>query len=181
MKNLRIIIFSFILIWAIYLVNMQIIFDLKIYGIIPRNKIGLRGILLAPFLHGSLSHIISNSLPFLILGSVLFLYYRRTAGKVYFYSIILSGSLVWLFARPAIHIGMSGIIYAFAAYLILAGIFSRKFWGIIISIIVVALYGGLIWGILPAESYISWEAHLAGAISGAFLAYVHRKKLRIRN
>lgn len=178
MKKLRVILFSFIIIWIVYLVNSQITFDLNIYGIIPRNKIGLRGILFAPFLHGSLSHIISNSLPFLVLGATLFLYYKRTAAAVYFFSIILSGTIVWVFARPAIHIGMSGIIYAFAAYLILAGIFSRRFWGIVISISIAALYGGLVWGVLPTNEYISWEAHLAGAITGFFLAYVHKKKLR---
>ncbi len=177
MKNLRAIVISFILIWIIYLVNTQISIDLNIYGIIPRNKIGLRGIIFAPFLHGSLFHILSNSLPFLVLGSTLFLYYRKTASSVYLFSVLISGSLVWIFARPAIHIGMSGIIYAFASYLVLAGIFSRKFWGVIISILVVALYGSLVWGIFPTDTHTSWEAHLAGVGTGFFLAYAHRKKL----
>lgn len=178
MKNLRTIIISFILIWVVYLINAKISADLNIFGIIPRNKIGLRGILFAPFLHGSYFHILSNSLPFLVLGSTLFLYYKRTAISVYLLSILLTGSLVWLFARPAIHIGMSGVIYAFASYLILAGLFSRKFWGIIISISVVALYGGLVWGVFPTDTHTSWEAHLAGAITGVFLAYTQRKRLR---
>lgn len=178
MKNLSVIIISFILIWIIYLVNTQISIDLNNYGIIPRNKIGLRGILFAPFLHGSSFHILSNSLPFLVLGSTLFLYYRKTANSVYMISILISGSLVWLFARPAIHIGMSGVIYAFAAYLVLAGIFSRKFWGIVISFLVVALYGGLVWGIFPTNTHTSWEGHLAGAVTGIFLAYTQRKNLK---
>lgn len=178
MKNLRLIIFSFILIWVVYLVNSLITFDLNIYGIIPRNITGLRGILIAPFLHGSLFHIVSNSLPFLVLGATLFLYYKSTAARVFLFSIIISGSIVWIFARPAIHIGISGIIYAFAAYLVLAGIFSRRFWGIVISILVVALYGSLVWGVLPTDSYISWEAHLAGAVAGLILAYAHKNKLR---
>jgi membrane associated rhomboid family serine protease len=178
--NLRVIFISFILIWIVYLVNTQISVDLNIYGIIPRNKIGLRGILIAPFLHGSLFHILSNSLPFLVLGSTLFLYYRKTANSVYLLSILISGSLVWIFARPAIHIGMSGIIYAFAAYLVLAGIFSRKFWGVIISISVIALYGGLVWGVFPTNTHTSWEGHLAGAIAGVLLAYFQRKKLRTK-
>jgi membrane associated rhomboid family serine protease len=127
MRNLKTIVISFILIWVVYLVNSQISTDLNIYGIIPRNITGLRGILFAPFLHGSRFHILSNSLPFLILGSTLFLYYKKTAGYVYLFSILITGSLVWIFARPAIHIGMSGVIYAFAAYLVLAGMFSRKF------------------------------------------------------
>jgi membrane associated rhomboid family serine protease len=178
MKNVRLIIISFILIWIVYLINSQISIDLNIYGIIPRNKIGLRGILFAPFLHGSIFHILSNSLPFLVLGTTLFLYYKKTASTVYLFSIIITGSLVWLFARPAIHIGMSGIIYAFATYLVLAGIYSRKFWGVIISILVVALYGGLVWGVFPTDTHTSWEGHLAGSIVGVFLAYVQRKKLR---
>ena len=178
MKRVNPIFISLLLIWIVFVLNSQMSFNMNYYGIIPRYSIGLRGIILAPFLHGNLIHISSNSIPFLILGSTLFLYYKNTAWQTYIFSVLITGILIWLFARPAIHIGMSGVIYSFATYLTFAGIFSRRFWGIVISILTLALYGSLVWGVMPTEEYISWEAHLSGVIAGAILAYTHRKKLR---
>ncbi len=165
-----------ILIWAVFLVEFTFQISFAEYGIIPRKLIGLRGVILSPFIHGNIYHLISNTIPFLVLGSLLFLFYYKHAFKILLWSISLTGIIVWIFGRPAIHIGMSGIIYAFASFLIFAGFYKRKFLSIALSLAVVFAYGGLVWGLIPDKLYISYEAHIAGAIVGILLARVYYKK-----
>ncbi len=178
MDKLKPVFIIIVLVWMVFLVDLIFPYEFNKFGIIPRKLIGLRGVLCAPFLHANLSHILSNSLPFLVLGTVTHLYYSKNALMVFIFSVIISGLLVWLFARPSIHVGMSGVIYAYASFLIFAGFYTRKFWGIVISVLVVVLYGSLVWGLLPRNPYISWEGHLAGAIAGYLLAFAFYRKTK---
>ena len=127
-------------------------------------------------MHGSLSHIISNSLPLLLAITALFGNYPKTAKKVFIYSITLTGILVWLFARSANHIGASGLLYCLLSYVFFSGFIKKDMQSIGLSLAIVFLYGSLIFGIIPDKEYISWESHLFGFISGIYLAWVYRNK-----
>ena len=161
------------IIWVVFLIDLLIPFiDLDQYGIIPRQINGLLGIITAPFLHANLLHIVSNTVPLIILLFILFKFYEKQAFLVVILSILIGGSLVWLFGRNAIHIGASGLIYSLAAYIITFGFLQKRILNIVISIIIIFLYEGLIWGILPTKFYVSWEGHLFGAVAGVFLAFM---------
>jgi membrane associated rhomboid family serine protease len=152
--------------WAIFILSNVIGIDFSHYGIIPRRLDGIKGVLFAPFLHGSLSHIVSNTLPMLVLTTVLFWMYRKIAVRVLLLSTIMGGLLVWLFGRTAFHIGASGVIFALVGFLIASGIFRKKIKALLIAIAVFFLYGGVVWGVLPTQPGVSWESHLFGFISG---------------
>ncbi|MEI6766058.1 MAG: rhomboid family intramembrane serine protease [Bacteroidota bacterium] len=166
--------FVLFVIWAVFIVSRFFPAMLE-YGIVPHSQRGLIGIILAPFLHGSFGHIIANSVPLGVFVFVLFLFYNRIAVPVIVLSIVLGGLLVWLFGRQACHIGASGLIYSLAGFLVTSGIVRKKFWLFLLSVILIFLYGGLIWGVLPSDPRISWEGHLFGAVSGILLAFFFRK------
>jgi len=161
--------------WIIMLIESGTNSNFASYGIMPRTIDGLKGILLSPFIHGSFSHLLSNSLPFFLLFTTLVYFYSKIYGRVLITIYILTGLGVWLIARPAFHIGASGVIYGFAGFLIFSGLFRREFKSILIAVIILILYGGLIWGVFPGKYGISWESHLAGGISGLISAYAFRK------
>ncbi len=140
------------------------------YGIIPRNPIGLRGILFAPFLHGGLGHLIGNTIPFLILGWLVMLRETTDFFVVSIISALVSGLGTWLFGAPGIHLGASGVIFGYLGYLLARGYFERSGFAIAMSLFVGALYGSLIWGVLPFQQGISWEGHLFGFIGGILSA-----------
>lgn len=162
--------------WASF--YLEYVFGLPIswYGIEPRTFHGLIGIFTAPLIHGDLLHLISNTIPMLFLGSVLFFFYGRIGGQVFFRSYFWTNILVWLFARPANHIGASGVVYGLAFFLISFGFFRRDFLSIIISAIVLLLYGGVFYGVLPTDPHISWESHFAGALVGITTAVTFSKQ-----
>jgi membrane associated rhomboid family serine protease len=157
--------FVFIL-WAVYALGLILPFDLALLGIYPRSFQGMVGILLAPLIHGNMLHLISNTLPLLFLGIILFLFYDRIARKVFFQCYFFTNILVWIFARPSLHIGASGLVYGLASFLIFFGMFRKDFRSIIISLIILVLYGGLVYGIFPQQPGVSWESHLMGALVG---------------
>jgi membrane associated rhomboid family serine protease len=156
--------------WAAYVLGMMVNFDLALLGIYPRTFTGMIGILFAPMIHGSLVHLISNTLPLLFLGTVLFMFYDQIARKVFFQCYFFTNILVWIFARSSYHIGASGLVYGIAAFLISFGIFKKDFKSLIISVIILLLYGSLIYGILPLQQGVSWESHLLGAVVGVLTA-----------
>lgn len=152
--------------WAAYILGTTIHFDLAVLGIYPRTFTGMIGILFAPMIHGSLVHLISNTLPLLFLGTILFMFYDRIARQVFFQCYFFTNILVWIFARPSYHIGASGLVYGLAAFLISFGIFKKDFRSLFISAIILVLYGSLIYGVLPLQEGVSWESHLLGAMIG---------------
>ena len=144
-------------------------------GVIPRTTIGLRGILFAPFLHGSLAHIIANSIPFVVLGWLVMLRDARHFVPVSVLSMIGAGLLAWLLGAPgSVHIGASGMIFGYLGFLILSGWFARSFASIVLSVLVVLLWGGMVLGVMPGQAGISWQAHLGGFVGGAFAAGVFK-------
>ncbi|MFN3871739.1 MAG: rhomboid family intramembrane serine protease [Ignavibacterium sp.] len=151
----------------------------KIYpyklGVLPRSLSGIIGIFTSPLIHSNFSHLISNTIPLAVMGLGIFYFYPSAAYKVFAFVYFCTGLLVWIFAREVYHIGASGIVYAFVSYLFFSGIFRRDNKSITLALIVVFLYGGLVWGVLPGLEGISWESHLFGAISGIIAAYLFRK------
>ena len=162
------------LMWLFFTVDLSG-FELNGYGLYPRTVMGLIGVFSAPLLHGSLVHLLSNTVPLLFLGSTLFYYYHRIATKVFFVCYVVTNLLVWVLARPSIHIGASGLVYAIAAFLIAYGLIRRDIKSLLISTVVLIFYGYIFYGVLPTNSNISWESHLFGAIVGVFMAYIMRK------
>lgn len=165
------------IIWAVYLIDFILPFIyLKDYGIHPRQVNSLFGIFFTVFLHGGFNHLASNTLPLLLAITALFGNYPQVAKKVLFFSILLTGLLVWSFARAANHIGASGLLYALLTFIFVSGFFRKDIQSIGISIAIAFLYSSLVFGILPTEKHISWESHLFGMVVGVFLAYIYRKR-----
>ena len=162
--------------WIVQLIQYFDLYNFAPYGNWPRHVAGLKGIIFSPFIHGSFDHLISNSLPMMVLLMVLLSAYPSVALLVLVFVHLVSGMLVWLFAPPdTVHIGISGIIYGIAVFLIASGIFRRDRTSVTIAILVGLTYGGMIWGFIPQPG-VSWQSHLYGAISGLIIAYLVRKK-----
>lgn len=159
--------------WVLEIVDQVALSSaLDAYGILPRTGEGLLGILFSPFLHGGFGHLISNSIPFLVLGGLLALRGRGHFIKVSLMIMVLGGAAVWLLGREAIHIGASGVIFGYLGYLLANGWFERSVQSIAVAIGVGVVYGGLIWGVLPSQPGVSWEGHLFGFLAGALTAKV---------
>lgn len=148
------------------------------FGILPLQAKGLAGIVCAPLLHADLAHLTANSAPLFLLGTVLVYYYRKSAWPVFILSWILTGLWVWLFARGnSYHIGASGVVYALAVFHLVSGIIRREPRLMAFSMLVIFLYGSLVWGVFPdffPKENISWESHLMGALAGLMLAWYYR-------
>jgi membrane associated rhomboid family serine protease len=159
--------------WVVEILD-QLVFggQLDIFGIVPRNPVGLRGIAFAPFLHGGFAHLLGNTIPFLVLGWLIML--RETSDFIWVTLIVAlaSGLGTWLFGSPGIHIGASGVVFGYLGYLLLRGFFERRIGSIALSLFVGALYGSLIWGVLPLQRGISWEGHLFGFLGGIVAARI---------
>lgn len=146
------------------------------YGVFPRTINGIIGVFLSPLIHSDLNHLLSNSIPLFILCTGLIYFYRNIAYRVIVFVWVLSGICVWIAARDSYHIGASGLIYGIAAFLFLSGVIRKDIRLASVSLLVVFLYGGLVWGVFPIYPHISWEYHLFGAISGFIAAFIYRKK-----
>ena len=166
------------LMWLVFTLEYVYGWQISPFGIIPRSLVGLIGIFTSPLIHGSLSHLISNTIPLLFLGSVIVFFYDKIGSVIFFRAYFWTNMLVWLFARPdSNHIGASGIVYALATFLIFFGFFRRDFRSLFISICILALYGSVFFGILPSDPRVSWESHLAGALVG-FATALHLSKFK---
>ena len=168
-----------ILIWLIFWIEFRFNVDLKSFGIQPRKIEGIYGIMLSPFLHLSLEHLINNSIPLFLLSSAIFFFYRTISWKIIFLGIFLSGLLTWIIGRDSTHIGASGLIYVLISFIFFKGIISKNFNLMALSLIVVFIYGGTIWYIFPIKENISWEGHLSGFIVGIILALLFKKNIPI--
>lgn len=160
-------------IWAVFLLKFVLPFDLTSFGLTPRTLTGLVGIPAMPFLHANLQHIVSNTLPIFIL-LILLAGSKANSWEVVVEIVLLGGVLLWLFGRPANHIGASGLISGLIAFLIVSGLLERRFVPLVISVVVIFLYGGsLLLGVVPRlGSHISWDGHLFGAVAGGIIAYL---------
>lgn len=164
------------LLWFIKLIEAGFEIELFPFGLYPRSFEGLIGIATSPLIHGSFNHLFSNSVPLLVLGGITFYFYRPIAFSVFFWVYLMSGIWLWAAGREAYHIGASGLVYGFASFLFFSGIFRKERTLMILSLLVVFLYGSLIWGIFPIDPHISWEAHLLGSLAGIITAFYYRKE-----
>ena len=160
--------------WVVYLLSLILNEDFSRLGLIPRNLIGLLGIITSPLIHADFSHLISNTIPLVILGWILFSFYPKVAVVLFFFIYLITGLFVWIFARPVYHIGASGLVYGFVSFLFFSGIFRRDNTSIALALVITFLYGGLVWGMIPGWKGISWESHLFGAVTGLIAAYLFR-------
>lgn len=163
-----------LIIWFVKIIEISLNLDLAYLGIYPLKSKGLIGILTAPLVHADFSHLIANSTPVFILSVGLFYFYNKIAFPVFFLTYFITNIWIWFGARYAYHIGASGLVYGLASFLFFSGIFRNHIRLMAISLLVVFLYGGMIWGILPIQPKISWESHLMGAVAGLVLAVYYK-------
>lgn len=145
----------------------------NVLGITPRSSWGLIAIFLSPFLHGSISHVLGNTIPFLLFGGMIMMHrsIKDYVGITLLVTLI-SGLGIWLFGRTgSVHIGASGVVFGYFGFLLAIGYYERSFSSMFISLFVFILYGGLIFGVLPGQPGISWEGHLFGFLGGIYSAY----------
>ncbi|MEG4012569.1 MULTISPECIES: rhomboid family intramembrane serine protease [unclassified Microcoleus] len=168
------------LLWIIEIVDVFLFRGaLNAYGVRPRSIQGLEGIIFMPFLHGSFAHLAANTLPFVTFGWLIMLRETRDFFIVSAITILVSGFGVWLTGAPnSVHIGASGLIFGYFGFLLLRGYFERSFTSIAISLIVGFFYGGLIWGVLPSQPGVSWQAHFFGFVGGILAAQLLGRQKR---
>ncbi|ASC71970.1 hypothetical protein XM38_029240 [Halomicronema hongdechloris C2206] len=160
-----------IVIWLVHGVDWLLPRDLRAYGIHPRTWMGLRGILLAPFLHGSWTHLIANTIPLVTLAWLIMLRQIRDFWLVSLVVMLVGGLGIWLVgATGSVHIGASTLIFGYFGFLMMRSYFERSLVAIAMAILVFFLYGSIIWGILPTQTGVSWEGHLFGLIGGIIAA-----------
>lgn len=164
------------LLWVVHIVSVAGDWDRAALGVRPGNVAGLIGVITAPLVHGSWGHLVANTLPLLVIGTAMLYGLPRSAPFALPIVWLGSGLAVWLVARPSVHLGASGIAYAMMFYLLTAGIVRRDPLSIAITLIVLFLHGGMIWGVLPLAAGVSFEYHAAGAIAGIVAALaLHRR------
>ncbi len=169
--------FTFI-IWIIHFIQVAFCIDFTHLGVYPLKLKGLLGIILSPLIHGSWEHLFSNTIPLVVLGTMLFYFYPKSAFKVFILLYFVTSIWVWFGARQAYHIGSSGIIYGLASYIFTCGILLQSTSLLSISLLVVFLYGSLIWGLFPLNWEISWESHISGFVLGIILAFYYKSENR---
>lgn len=165
------------LMWLAKMIEVLFDIDLSRLGIYPLAFDGLPGIIFSPFIHANFGHLFNNSLPLFFLGTALFYFYSEIAVKVSLLTYFLTGILVWVAGRSAWHIGASGLIYGLASFLFFSGIIRKYFRLVALSLLIVFIYGSMVWGIFPnIYKEVSWESHMLGFISGIILAVAYRKE-----
>lgn len=160
------------LMWVLELIDTVLLGSLDQFGVTPRRFDELPQIYTAPWLHFGWDHLISNTLPFFLLGFVIVMESVRRWLVSMFSAITSSGLTVWLLSPPrSVTAGESGLIFGWLSYLLVRGIFSRDIKQILLAVAVFALYGGVLWGVLPTNPEVSWQGHLGGAIGGILAAW----------
>lgn len=167
--------------WIIFLLQVANGYNLLRWGVSPRQVASLPGIVTSVFVHGDFEHIASNTIPLLVLGAMLFYFYKKIARQAFLWIWIISGIWLWIGGRnnpihPFHHIGASTLIYGLATFLFFSGVFRRHLRLMVVSALVVFLYGSMMWGIFPLKEEMSWEGHLFGALAGVLVAYNYRRE-----
>jgi membrane associated rhomboid family serine protease len=161
--------------WIVFWFEAKFGYNFNRYGIYPRTFSGLRGILFSPFIHSDIKHLYHNSIPLFVLMFSLLYFYRTISFKVFVYGALITGLITWIIARKSYHIGASGIIYLLFSFIFFSGVFRRNYRLIAVSLVVIFLYGSMVWYLLPVEERISWEGHLSGFVTGILFAFLFRK------
>ena len=163
--------------WLVKIIEVLFHLDFSFLGVKPVSLEGIPGIFLFHFIHGDWEHLFANTIPILVLGSALYYFYRPIANRILLILILSVGLLTWCGARGGVHIGASGLVYGLTFFLMLSGFIRKDKKLIIISLVVVFLYGSLVWGLYPKyaiENNISWEGHLSGFVMGIVLAIYYK-------
>ena len=164
-----------LILWVIKSIEWVNHVDFGFYGILPRTLRGSLGIITGPLIHGDAVHLMSNTIPLIILGIGLFYFYHRIAIEVFIWIYLASGFWVWIVGRTAYHIGSSGLVYGLVMFLFWGGILRKNPRTLAISVLIFFLYGGMIYGLFPVNEAVSWESHVMGSVAGIFLAFYFRK------
>ena len=166
-----------LIIWLVFWFEVRFHMNFNSHGIYPKKISGLQGVIFSPFIHSGIKHLYSNTIPLYVLTTALFYFYRPIAWKVLGYGILLSGLLTWFIGRPSFHIGASGLIYVLVSFTFFKGILAKHYRLIALSLLVIFLYGSMIWYTMPIEKGISWEGHLSGLITGLIFAFIFKKEI----
>ena len=181
--NLSLLLTLLLVMWLVELVNALMNHRLNDYGIVPRTLAGLRGIPVIPFLHGGFGHLIANTLPLLVLGSLMAMRGRCNLMGITAAIIALGGAGLWLTGRPwpwsdgpsLVHVGASGLVFGYFGYLVAWGWYERSVLSILVALVVIVVFGwGIISGLSPTAKFVSWEGHLCGLIAGVVAARLTR-------
>ena len=165
------------IVWLVFWFEVRFGFRFNSFGIYPRSFTGLRGIVFSPFIHADLKHLYHNTIPLFVLSMALFYFYRSISWKVVIYGILISGFLTWCIGRPANHIGASGLIYVLMSFMLFKGVFAKHVRLVALSLLVIFIYGSMIWYVFPIKEDISWEGHLSGLLVGLCFALIFRKSI----
>ena len=164
--------------WLIHIGAMLIGYNLTRFGVYPRTLEGVKGIFLSPFIHGSIHHLFSNSVPLFVLMFMILFFYRKVAFSSVMLIYLLTGIGVWAFARPFVfHIGASGVVYGLVSFVFWTGIFRRNLKSIVLALVVTTLYSGYFLGLSPYQEGISWESHLIGGLVGILVAFLFKNSI----
>merc|ERR1712137_47303 len=163
-------------IWFIYWVEIQFNFNFNKLGVYPRSLSGFKGVFLTHFIHSNASHLFNNSIPLFVLLTSLFYFYKEVALRVLLFGGFFTGFLTWCIARESYHIGASGIVYLLFSFVFFSGIIKKHFRLVALSLIIIFLYGSMIWYVLPIKEGMSWEGHLSGFLVGLVFAFLFKNK-----
>jgi len=177
LKVLAIPLYTVLFLWIVLWADNRFNLHFRNFGIFPLTPKGLIGIIFSPFIHGDIAHLAHNSLPLFIMLMTLLYFYKEIAFKVIWQGTLILGLITWLIARPAYHIGASGVIYLLVSFIFFSGVLSKNYRLIAVSLIVIFLYGSLVWYMFPIKEKMSWEGHLSGFIAGIILAVKYRSVL----
>lgn len=161
------------LLWGLEIVDQSSGNSLDAYGIHPRTEQGLWEILTAPLLHFGWGHLLSNTVPFFVLGLLILVSGVKEWLVATAAAVLCSGLLVWLIAPDrSVTAGASGVVFGWLTYLLVRGFFTRRPGQILLAVVVFAFYGGVLLGALPGQAGVSWQGHLGGAIGGLLAAWM---------
>lgn len=167
--------------WLVYWMQKHFGSRFVEWGVLPRTASGLRGVITSVFIHADIEHLASNSLPLIVLGMMLFYFYKKIAHAAFLWIWLISGLWLWIGGRngagnPSYHIGASTLIYGLAAFLFFSGVFRRHLQLMVVSALVLFLYGSIVWGVFPFQPQVSWEGHLFGSLAGILVAFNYRSE-----
>ena len=163
-----------VLLFAIEVVNTVTLHALNgVFGLRPRSADGVLDTLTIPLLHANLNHVLSNALPLIIFGFLVFMSGLRVFLTAVACSWRGSGAAVWLIGAGGVTVGASGLVFGLFAFLLVRGFFNRNWWQILLSVVLFMAYGSILFGLIPSVAgYVSWQAHLGGAVGGVLAALV---------
>ncbi|MEN8805048.1 MAG: rhomboid family intramembrane serine protease [Wenyingzhuangia sp.] len=169
-------IFYVMVIWMLYFIEIKFGYNFNKYGVYPRDFKGFRGVFLSHFIHSNTAHLFNNTIPLFALLLSAFMFYKEVALKVLVYGGFFTGLLTWIIARESYHIGASGVVYLFFSFVFFSGLLKKHFRLVAVSLIVIFMYGSMIWYVLPIQVGMSWEGHLSGFLVGLVFAMIYKHK-----